>query len=157
VGVLYDYFRMPDNSAVLDLMASTHGGSPLTAGRHISVDVVDAKHIEPAVTLGKLVACALEVPFRLDLMDGDLVWPPGMDESYEGAFVCSVPDLARDGLAGIADEDLRALAARWAQIEELAWSGSVGPTTMLPILTDLVGLARRANGADEHLYFWCSV
>jgi hypothetical protein len=155
VGVLYDYFRAPDDAAVEALMAATGGGPVMVHGGDGPVaDVVDAKGIDPTVILGQLVAMVRGVEWSPHVVDDELVWPEGDDEESEGPWVVVLDDLARDTLADIADGRLPELADRWSGIEELAGSQR---EELLRSLTDLVNLARRARAASEHLYCWMSL
>jgi hypothetical protein len=155
VGVLNDYFRAPDASAVARLMELTDGG-PVGNSHEPPVDVVDAKGVEPVVTLGKLVSFVLNVPWDLHLVETKLVWPAKEDagEDYEGPWVVVLDDQTRATLAGIPDAELPEFAARWAQIEELSGYGDLPPDIMIPVLTELVALARRAEEVNDHLYCW---
>ena len=151
MGVLYDYFRAADASTVAVYMEASRGGSPVTSR---AVDGVDAKGIEPVVTVGKLVASILDVPWHPGLVDTDEIWPMDNDEDGEGPVVLSLADDVRDVLAGIDDPRLPQLATRWSQIDEVARSD---PDFIRSVLTDLVGLARRAATAGDHLYCWVSL
>jgi hypothetical protein len=148
---LYDYFRALDGSAVAELMKASRGGSPVI-GR--VADGVDAKAIEPAVILGKLVAFVLRVPWKADLIEADEIWPADDGEDSD-AWVVSLGDRVRDCLAGIDDARLPQVAVWWSQIEELAGTADLG--FMRSVLADLVGLARRAATVGDHLYCWMSL
>ncbi|OZV76454.1 hypothetical protein CA850_26770 [Micromonospora echinospora] len=159
MGVLYDYFRAPNTEAVAELMAAAGGGPLAGAGDSRladAVDAVDAKGIDPSVILGQLVSYALDVPWDTRLVGDRLVWPDGAgrDPGYEGPWVVVLGDSARDALAGIPDERMSALADRWLRVEELSDFGDPQPAAMLVLLSDLVGLARRARGNGDHLYCW---
>jgi hypothetical protein len=168
-----DYFRAADDAAVVALMARTGGGSPVLARTPLA-DGVEAKWIDPVVVLGQLVAFALQVPYRLDLVgDGIVVWPDMdqvddfqvhvnddgsvdiLEEGYDGPTVTALPELVGDALAGITDAQLSRLAARWAQIEEFSHFDDMS-LTLLPVLTELVALARRAADAGDRLYLWAT-
>lgn len=153
MGVLYDYFRAADAAAVADLMEATDGHSPLFPDGPPMADCVDAKGIEPVVTLGKLIAMILDVAWSSDLADGPLVWPAGeQDEDDDGPWVQAVDQRTRDALAGVDDARLPELAERWAGI------GSPDEVEDLrTVATDLVGLARRAQAAGDQLYCWVSL
>lgn len=114
------------------------------------MDGIDAKGIEPSVTVGTLVAFALDRPWDPDLMGLEMVWA-GDDE--DGPWVVELDDLARDALAGIEDARMPELARWWAGIEELAED----PEWMLVVLTGLVHVARRARDAGQHVYCWMSL
>jgi hypothetical protein len=148
VGVLYDYFRAPDESAVAELMKASRGSSPVLSR---VADGVDAKGIEPA-TVGRLVAFVLDLPFNAGLIEIDEIWRADDDEDSDGPWVVSLGDQVRDSLAGIDDLRLPHLAVWWSQTEELARTSD--PEFLRSILTDLVGLAHRAAIVGDHLYCW---
>jgi len=154
MGVLFDYFRAPDGQAVDELMAA-NDGMVIRADRAPLVDAVESK-LEYAVTLGMLVAFARDVEWSPEIMGDTFAWPPDgeEDEEYDGPWVVQLGDDARDTLAGISDDEMSGLSERWGQIEELARSEPLAPDAMLPIMGDLVGLARRAHAAGDHLYCW---
>src|SRR5262249_13145017 len=120
MGVLYDYFRVHDDKAAIVLMEETDGGPVVQHGKQSRVDAVDAKGIDPSVLVGQLVALAAQVEWSPDLVNEDLVWPPGArdDMEYEGPWLTRLGDRALETLAGIADESMADLAAGWARAEE---------------------------------------
>ena len=154
VGVLYDYFRIRDDKAAVALMEETDGGPVVQHGDEPVVDAVDAKGIDPGVLLGQLVALAAQVEWTPKLVNDELVWPAGArdDMEYQGPWLTRLGDPARDTLAGVADESMGDLAAAWAQAEEF-YSGTEAEE-LQPVVADLVGLARRAREAGDHLYCW---
>lgn len=125
-----------------------HGQEPI-------VDAVDAKWIEPAVKLGKLVASALSVPWSAGLVAERLVWPEDGAEEDEGPWVTELSDNVRDSLADIASWRIPDLVIEWAQIEE--WGGGADLEYLGEVLRELVGLSQRARDAGEHLYCWTSL
>jgi hypothetical protein len=149
VGVLYEYFRAADDLAVADLMQAARGQSPVTSQ---VADGVDAKGVEYTVTLGKLVALILGVAWTPDLVAGNVIWPADVDEDDEGPWVVSLGDPARDALAALDDAQLPQLVPAWSAIEEL--SQYADSEFLQTVLADLVGLARRAALAGDHLYCW---
>ena len=84
-------------------------------------------------------------------------FPISGEDDEEGPWTFSIDDLTRDTLAGIPNDDLRELAAWWAQIPEWPWAGPLPDDALLPTLTDLVDLARQTKAAGRHLYCWCSL
>ncbi|MEU2632453.1 hypothetical protein [Kitasatospora sp. NPDC007106] len=161
MGVLTDYFRAPDADAVRRVLERTEGRSPLS-GRQPAFDGVRSKGLDPHVVLGQLVAAVREVPWEVDLVGEAPVWPPGPapaagtvvdddDPWGTGPWVAELGDAARDTLAGVADGDVPAVAARWARAEEL--HGAAGED-LQPVVELLVGLARRARADGESLYCW---
>jgi hypothetical protein len=103
MGVLFDYFPAPDAATVAKLMQATDGGSPIHHGHEPVADSVDAKGIEPVVTLGQLVEHILGADGSVDVIGGELVWPAGAEpaQDYEGPWVVVLDDQARDALAGV--------------------------------------------------------
>lgn len=156
MGVLCDYFRAADDKAAIALLERLDG-EPLVSARRTdpAVDAVDAKGIDPSVTLGQLVAFALDVEWDPAIADGPLVWNGGEDLS-EGPWVTLLTETARDALAGITEDRMPSLAARWVRIEELVDDG-LPDDALLPVLAELAGLARRARDAGDQLYCWCSL
>ncbi|MQY09062.1 hypothetical protein [Actinomadura macrotermitis] len=164
MAVIFEYFRAPDRGAALRLLKSPEGvpEAPGTAA-----DSVETKRIDPTVVLGQLLAQVLGVPWDAGLVPSSLVWPQGEPEPDEdggfaeddpwssGVTVEELGDVLRDGLAGIADADLPVVAGRWAGIGELG--DDPDPEELTGLLGELVALARRAQGAGEHLYSWCCV
>ncbi|MEH1167062.1 hypothetical protein V6V47_16935 [Micromonospora sp. CPCC 205539] len=156
MGVLYDYFRASDEEAVAKLMAATDGGPLVRAGDSPIVDAVDAKGIDPTVTLGKVVSFALDVPWATDLIGDRLIWPDGVREDleYEGPWVVALSERARDVLADIPDDRMPGLADRWSRIEELSHYDDMQPDVMLSLLREFVGLAGRARAHGDRIYCW---
>jgi hypothetical protein len=166
VGVLFDYFRAPDAKTAARAMQLPAG--PLLP--EPAFDGVEAKGIDPAVALGKLVALIRGVPWDVDLVRLVLVWPPpetqpASEEEYDALPEDSpwkggpmLEELNRDvcdTLATVDDARLAALAAQWAQIEE--FHNTMSADDALSLIKDLVGLARRARDAGDRLYCWSSL
>ncbi|WP_405096594.1 hypothetical protein [Micromonospora sp. NBC_01412] len=156
MGVLYDYFRAADDEAVAALMAATNGGPLVGPAAPPGVDVVEAKGVDPSVVLGQAVSLALGVAWDADLVDDRLIWPDAgaAGAEHDGPWVVRLGDRVRDVLAAVAEDRLPALADRWSRIEELSWGEPAG---MLPVLRQLVGLARRAQAGGQRLYCWMSL
>jgi hypothetical protein len=153
MGVLCDYFRAADDEAARKLMAATGGGPVVTDGPPLA-DAVEAKGIDPAVILGKLVGLALGVPWSTDLTRAHLVWPENAedDPEYAGPWVTGVNDQTRDALAGIGEDRAPELAECWGQIEEFSRYADL--SALQPLVRDFAGLASRARTAGESLYCW---
>lgn len=167
-GGEYVYFRAPDAAAATPAVNRPSG--PLDADPGRLFDGVEARGIEPFRTLGELVALARGTPWDLETTPFVFVWPPAADEptsleEYENlpenspwktspAILQELGTPVRDTLATITDADLPDLAARWAHSEQLSQYGDSTPDAILPLLTDLVELARRARDTDEMLYVW---
>lgn len=155
MGVLYDYFRAADAAAVVKLMEATEGHSPLFPDGQAVADGVDAKGIEPVVTLGQLIAMIREVEWTPRLVNGKTVWPAGEDD--DGPWVMSLEAPLRDVLADVDDARLPDLAARWARIEELDAHSPEEVEALHAATTALVALARRARAVGDQLYCWMSL
>jgi hypothetical protein len=155
MGVLFDYFRAPDAASVAKLMQVTDGGSPIHHGQEPAADSVDAKGIEPNVTLGQLVQRILGVDDGADVIGGELVWPAGAEsaEDYQGPWVVVLDDQARDALASVEVARVPELATWWSGIEEI-YGGDDAIESLMGMLTELSGLARRAQAAGDRLYCW---
>ncbi|TCC00185.1 hypothetical protein E0H26_00295 [Micromonospora zingiberis] len=151
MGVLYDYFRAVDDATAVQLMADLDGGPVVTVDGRPGIDAIDLKGIDPAVTLGQLVALARGVPWQDDLVGERLLWNAG----EEGPWLTSLDDTTRDTLASITPAQLPELSAGWGRTEELAWDGPLPADQMQPVVEAVAALARRARDAGESLYCWC--
>ncbi|MFE4397250.1 MULTISPECIES: hypothetical protein [Streptomycetaceae] len=172
MGVLTDYFRAGDAATVVRALELGDGVLPPFDGDGSSggafdgaFDGVEAKGVDPTVLLGQLVAAALGEPWRVDLVTETAVWPttpaPGPsgpededDPWATGPWVTRLGPAARDALAGVPDERVPEVVARWAEAEE--WGGA-DPSDLLPLVEELIALARRARAAGEQLYCWMSL
>ncbi|MEU4643592.1 hypothetical protein [Micromonospora sp. NPDC023814] len=152
MGVLYDYFRAKDDAAAVRLMEDLGGGPVVVSSDGATVDAIDLKGIEPAVTLGKLVSFVRGVSWRVNLVDLKLLWS---GDEREGPWLMSLDRATRDTLASINDTRLLELSARWGRIEELAWAGPLPDDQMLPVIEEIAALAQRARDAGEAVYCWC--
>ncbi|MEO3795817.1 hypothetical protein ABGB14_36895 [Nonomuraea sp. B10E15] len=167
MGVVYDYYRAADRQAAAEKPDSPRAVEKPMAGVP-SFDAVDAKGIDPIVILGKFIALARETPYSLGLVQTITVYPPPEgapatveewealpdDSPYkEGAGIEELSVDVRDTLAGISDSRLGQLAEGWAQIEEFA-DFPPDEGFLLEVLTELRGLAQRAQKEDQMIYCW---
>ncbi|CAM3159753.1 hypothetical protein SAXI111661_20900 [Saccharomonospora xinjiangensis] len=144
MGVTYDYFRAGDDEAASRALDSPRDSSMA------DFDAVPAKWIDPAVVLGKLVALIRDEPWNVELVPLGLC---GDGAATEERLVCGLGQDLRDTLAGVDDNRTSELARGWAAVEELATlSDPVGN-----LVVDLIGLARRARAARDHLYVLISL
>jgi len=143
--MFYDYFRASDAviSALID--GSEWMGPLLPPEVGEPVDAVDAKWIEPQVTLGRLVGFVQGMPWRVDLMEVTSIDP---DEDADAGLL-QIGDEARDGLAGVTADQGPDLVARWVVIEEFRGRGDAD--YLAAVLTGLADLSRRARAAGQHL------
>jgi hypothetical protein len=168
VGVLFDYFRAPDRETALRLLNDGSGvpDGPTTGKRDL--DVLDAKGLDPAVTVGQLLALILNVPWRVGLVETVSVWPPEETKptSYEqwsrlpedspwdsGITLEELGVSFRDALADVDDHALPWIAEQWTGIQE--FDGHVDGLWALHIVEEFVALARRAKDVNDRLYCWC--
>jgi hypothetical protein len=168
MGVLYDYFRAPDDrtaAAVGDRI-----GGPLVPDPPAkqALDGVDAKGIDPTVILGKLLAAIRSTAWAVDIVGAEPVFPPGPKPTREtmasfppdspwfsGPWIDRLADRTRNDLAGIQADQLDALAATWGGIEE--FGGREDPLLVRHLITELSALAGRAAADGDHLYCWTSL
>lgn len=148
MGVMYDYFRAPSEDEAL--RARTVRDGPVR-----EFDGVETKWIDPHVALGKLVGFVRGVPWSLDIVSTTCLWPPRWTDAEEG--VEELDEQVRDVLASVDDGSVPELAARWAGIEEFRYFSDSDSDWARSLVQDLVGLARRAKGADERLYCFSCV
>jgi hypothetical protein len=159
MSVICDYFRAADAEYAVLAIAS----GPLNGG----FDTVEAKGLDPTVMLGQLIAFIRGTPWSPDTVRVSLVWPPpktkpASQDTYdrppesspwrEGPCLQELDVETRNALALVDDVRLLELAARWATIEE--FRGPQSGISLLPLLKELVGLARRAQKNSEPLYCW---
>ena len=152
MSVLYDYFRAPSVTAVLQQMELREGG-PLVSADDAAFDGVELKGIDPPVALGQLIGFVTDRPWDASLVSDRLIWPAGdAADEHMGPWVVALDDPARDALAGIPAERVPALAERWARIEE--FGGLVPAADLGAVLADLIGLAGRARRESDSLFCW---
>ncbi|BEL08034.1 hypothetical protein Q0Z83_062250 [Actinoplanes sichuanensis] len=155
MGVMYDYFRGPDAATVTDLMDRTDADPPGTIEEWVT-EVVDVKWLDAAVCVGALCAFIAGVGRAAGSSGIRLVWPvldPEDLMEHQGPWVEQLTDEMRDTLAGVDDGRIPELAARWVRIEEIYRPGAADDE-LVPVVTDLVALARAARAGGEHLYCW---
>jgi hypothetical protein len=147
MGVLYDYFRAPDDAVVCRHMDDHEAASPLSG----DFEGIDLKGIDPSVVLGQLVGFASGRPHPVR---DRLVWPAGgePDPGHEGPWVTALPDLTRDVLADIRPDRIPELAERWSRIEEFGGYADVG--SLREDIQEIAALAGKARQQGESLYCW---
>jgi len=157
MGIINDYFRAADADHAMLAIAS----SP----RNIGFDTVEAGGIDPWVMLSQLLAFIRGTPSSPDTVTTRTVWPPPKTEPSSKDDYDRLPESSpwrtgpwlhelnveiRDALALVDDVRLPELADRWARIEE--FRGTESGDGLLPLLKELVELARRAHRNGEPLY-----
>jgi len=144
-AVFYDYFRASDAVIAAAVDGSERMGPLLPPEVGEPVDAVDAKWIEPQVTLGRLVGFVQGVPWRVDLMEVTSIDP---DEDADDGLL-RIGDGARDALARVTADQVPELVAHWAAIEEFRGQGDAD--YLAEVLTGLTDLSRRARAAGQQL------
>jgi hypothetical protein len=158
MGVLTDYFRAPSVAAVQEQMAQRDGGPLVSEDSQSSAfDGVELKGVDPAVTLGRLAAFAMDTAYSSDLFEDRLIWPEGGEQDTEhlGPWVVALDDRTRDTLAGVPAQRVPDLAERWAAIEE--FRGVITVDGLRSAVEQLTALAGRARDSGESLYCWISL
>jgi hypothetical protein len=162
---VHDYFRANDAKAAIQAMDRLRG--PLRP--EPAFDGVAMKNIDPTVMLGKLVAFIRAVPWKVGNVSIAVIWPPGPKPATKlefdqlpndspwrhGPWLQELDNEARNTLASVDDARIAGLAVMWANIDEFNVYRKVGYVTieaMLELINNLVGLARRARDAGDHLY-----
>jgi hypothetical protein len=109
-----------------------------------------AKSLDPVI-LGQLESAITGLPY--EQLSRNLV---GVHfESSEGeSGVHDVRPALVEALAGLSEERIVSVAARWSEAEE--WYGASGPD-LEPLVRGLAGLARKAVEADKGLWVWWSL
>jgi len=157
MGIINDYFRAADAEHAVLAIAS----SP----RSVGFDTVEAGGIDPWVMLSQLLAFIQGMPWSPDTVTMQPVWPPpktkpNSKDAYDrlpesspwrtGPWLHELNMETRDALALVDDARLPVLAGRWAGIEE--FGGSENGESLLPLLQELVDLARKAHKNGEPLF-----
>jgi hypothetical protein len=150
MGVLYDYFRAAD-TATAATAVDRPGGPLATDGSGTAFDGVAARGIDPVVSLGQLVAFVRGVSWTPELVEAEEIARSTVSESW----VERLGPPVRDWLADAADDALPEIVVKWSQIEESAPAEDMDEAQLSALVTDLVGLARRARATGEQLYCWC--
>ena len=158
MGVYFDYFRAADDDAARE--TRTVAGGPLHAppGGELLFHGVATKAVFPDPHLPQLVALARGVPYEPEPETAVGLWPPPstpppVDENSLWVTDPAVGRLAtwlRDGLADIWPQRARELGPAWAPMLDDRCPVEVAVNVAL----DLGGLARRAQKADQALYYY---
>ncbi|SEG76583.1 hypothetical protein SAMN05444920_104397 [Nonomuraea solani] len=164
MGVFYDYYHAASRQAAAEKPEDPRAVEKPMRGMP-AFDAVDAKGIDPDVTLGQLIALVRGIPYSPDLVRTVTVHPPPEewealpdDSLYEkeGAVIEELPADVRDTLAGIPDDRRGEFAELWAQIDDDPDIPSAAGR-LLEVVTELRGLAQRAQREDQLIYCWMAV
>jgi len=157
MGIINDYFRAAD---------ADHAMLAIVSGpRSVGFDTVEAGGIDPTVVLGQLLAFIRRTPWSPDTVTMQPVWPPpktkpNSKDAYDrlpesspwrtGPWLHALNVETRDALASVDDARVPEVADQWARIEE--FRGTESGDSLLPLIKELVDLARRAQKNSEPLY-----
>jgi hypothetical protein len=167
MGLLTDYFREPDRSAVMAAMGEDLF-SPV--GGVDGFDGVQLKGVDPAVLFGRLIAAILNADYAADVYNRTLLYPPPDTEPADreayrrlppnspwltGPWVTELSPMARDALASLDASRVHDVAAVWATSEE--FFGDADLEWAVSAVAELRSLAQRAVDNGELLYNWMSL
>jgi len=157
MGIINDYFRAADTDYAMLAIVS--------GPRSVGLDTVEAGGIDPWVMLSQLLAFIRGTPSSPDTVTTQPVWPPPKTEPNSKDDYDQLPESSpwrtgpwlhelnletRDALAWLGDVRLPEVADQWARIEE--FRGTESGDSLLPLIKELVDLARRAQKNSEPLY-----
>ncbi|MDX6431125.1 MAG: hypothetical protein QOE54_3491 [Streptosporangiaceae bacterium] len=149
MGNLYDYFAAADD-------ATAAGTFDLPGGPSVGdFDTVATKGIDPSVQMGTLEELLTGRPYE-EVIEDDR-WGEPIDHGDEEAEhgVVTLTGTLVTALA-ISDRNrLAEVAVPWSQTEEF-W-GQGDPEALTELLSELSGLARRAEEKGHGLYCWWSL
>lgn len=151
MGVLTDYFSAPSDE-VAATAAGMIGGPGMEAGGPSArppFDTVQFKGIDPVTNLGTLESILTGVDYH-DIADPDhgrLV----AQRDDDGPWVIAVSSALQAALATASSDQLTRADVSWTQTEEFRWAA---PQSLLWVIEELAGLARRATARGERLYCW---
>lgn len=160
MGVLFDYFVAPDDSAaaaVIDWPSGPASGVPKKGlfGKPVpGLVTMQDTGVEPTVTLGMLEEMLTGKTFDEQLADKGSRPVVATREGGERMVVRIGDDLVAS-LAAAPGDRLRELAQPWSQIEEF-W-GHGDPVSLQEFLQRLQGMAAQAQAGKKGLYCWVCV
>jgi hypothetical protein len=177
MGVMYDYFAAPSDTAAAEtVMLEAGPGGPTPASPALQeairardreairlamrpkvrmsdsgVLVLDTKGIDPAVQMGTLEALLTGEQYDVVASRpraGRLIAGDGQ----EGPWVVTLSDELQAAMAVASREQIVAVAGPWRETEEFHGQGD--PETLALFLLEFADLARQANRRGERLYCW---
>lgn len=167
MGGFFAYMRATDALAARLAVGRSLG---VGAGKDPSTvpGAVAAQGVDHFFALGHLVALIRRTRWSSDIVPCTVVWPPTGGrpanlEDYERlpedapwkTAKFSIMELGtdvRNALADVDDSRLLSLAGAWAGVGEFAKFSDSTAAGLLPVVTDLVKLAREARRRNEFLY-----
>ncbi|NUO58213.1 MAG: hypothetical protein HOV78_16205 [Hamadaea sp.] len=139
MGILTDYFAATPAEAAA---CQEHGPLPT------DLPQLAAKWVEPTILLGRLWAAVDGVKYNQRRHHGDEEMLEPSDE--EGPWVIRIREECRAAIAGIPDERIPELAAKWSEAEE--WMRPE-PDWLAKLIPELRAVARAGIG-DRAMYVW---
>jgi hypothetical protein len=153
MGVLYDYFRAPDDTAATRL-GQTVGG-PVAAGHP---GVVETKWVDPRVRVAQVLTHLQGIPWTYDASRVIRVMPqeePGPD-NWDVPTVERLADQIRDVLADVPVESRAEVGRWWATTEEFT-RDRADPTYVEALCESILALCSDARDNGDHVYVWSSL
>jgi len=177
MGVLYEYFAAPSDSAAAEAVTG-HGGpggpvpvSPALreairagdreairlAGRpkvrmsDSGVLVLGTKGVDPVVQMGTLEALLTGEQYDV-IVSRPRSGHHVAERSQDGPWVVTLTDELQAALAAAPRDQIFAVAAPWLETEEFRGQGD--PQIAAEFLLELADLARQAGRRAERLYCW---
>lgn len=166
MGVTYFYFSAPHAEIALERMKKENWFASFDSGENENL-VVPLKGIDHTVILGKLISF-----IRHDLgsnvsLNNKSLWPPvetkpinpedfanlSPDSPWlNGPYLEMLDVEIRDSLQSVALKAVPGLAAEWANIEEWEEREPTAERNLIPIIIDLISLARKAHEKNEMMF-----
>jgi len=157
MGVLFDYFRAPDEEVALSL--HRHPAGLVEAVAATGGSILDIKGVDPVVMLGKLAGLLSGASYEEMLITGiptsHIPSPELLTAEHDPNALVELSAVVRDTLAGASDAALAEATPIWAGIEEFGSSTWRGSDEVRPIVDELVELAREATENGQMIY--CSI
>ena len=152
VGVLTHYFSASSDEVAATAVNRLGGPGTPTDGPSAlpPFDTAEFKDIDPIVNLGTLESILTGVDYDVitaDTSHGRLV----AQRDDEGPWVISVSAELQAALATVDSDQLTRADIPWTKTEEFR---RAAPQSMLWVIEELAGLARRATAKSERLYCW---
>ncbi|MEO5874139.1 MAG: hypothetical protein ABIS86_01030 [Streptosporangiaceae bacterium] len=154
MGVLFDYFRAPDEAVALSL--HRHPAGLVEAVASTGGTTLDLKGVDPVIMLGKLVGLLSGATYEEMLFTGiptdHIPKPELITAEQDEDILVELSVVVRDTLAAASDQDLTEAAPIWAGTEEFGSATWKRPDDVRPMMDELVELARLAMENGQMLY-----
>jgi hypothetical protein len=157
MGVLFDYFRAPDEDVALAL--HRHPAGLVEAVTATGGSILDIQGIDPVVMLGKLAGLLSGASYEEMLLSGiptsHIPSPELLTAEHDDSALVQLSTVVRDTLAGASDAALTEATPIWAGIEEFGSTTWRSTGEVRAIVDELVELARQAMENGQMIY--CSI